>query len=237
MWFIRNASNQILDWIYRHAPSHKNSGADEILLHELGEPTSPVAFNAQNLTGTGTITASSSVWWRETHIGGGSFAPGASGATAVDPSANGPGGWGLDLEAEHVSYVAHIESDWDAASNLKIEVYFQYDDDNTGGGSGANDQITLDLNLYYMKVGDTAIKTQSFTDACVIGQSPQYKMFESEFDITYNPGGGNNIAVEDVMGMHLNLDVTNSSVGGGTAKIIANVMEFKYKTAKPNYEV
>lgn len=30
-----------------HASSHKNSGGDEILLHEFGEPTSAVEFNGQ----------------------------------------------------------------------------------------------------------------------------------------------------------------------------------------------
>lgn len=33
-----------------HSTSHKNSGSDEILLHELGEPTSAVAINGQQLT-------------------------------------------------------------------------------------------------------------------------------------------------------------------------------------------
>lgn len=30
-----------------HATTHKNGGSDEILLHELGEPTSSVEFNGQ----------------------------------------------------------------------------------------------------------------------------------------------------------------------------------------------
>lgn len=34
-----------------HAATHKNSGADEILLHELGEPTAAVNINKQQLTG------------------------------------------------------------------------------------------------------------------------------------------------------------------------------------------
>ena len=33
-----------------HAASHKNSGSDELLLHELGEPTGAVAINGQQLT-------------------------------------------------------------------------------------------------------------------------------------------------------------------------------------------
>jgi len=32
-----------------HAASHKNSGGDEVLLHELGEPTGAVDFNGQQL--------------------------------------------------------------------------------------------------------------------------------------------------------------------------------------------
>ncbi len=193
---------------------------------------------AGDLVIPGKLTSNKSVWWRETHIGGGSLAPGASGATSVEPNANGPGGWGLDAEAEHVSYSGHIESDWDAASDLKIELYFQYDDANEAGDGGdPADQVTIDLNLYYMGETDTTIKTQSFTEVVTIGQSPQYKMFEAEFAITYNPGGGNDIDAEDVIGMHVNLDVTNSSVSGGAAKIIVNIMEFKYKTTKPNYEV
>ena len=34
-----------------HATSHKNGGADEVLLNELGEPTGAVAFNKQQATG------------------------------------------------------------------------------------------------------------------------------------------------------------------------------------------
>lgn len=33
-----------------HATTHKNSGSDEILLHEFGEPTSAVAFSGQQAT-------------------------------------------------------------------------------------------------------------------------------------------------------------------------------------------
>lgn len=33
-----------------HATSHKNSGSDEILLHEFGEPTSAVPVNGQQVT-------------------------------------------------------------------------------------------------------------------------------------------------------------------------------------------
>jgi hypothetical protein len=33
-----------------HATTHKNSGSDELLLHELGEPTSAVAFDGQQAT-------------------------------------------------------------------------------------------------------------------------------------------------------------------------------------------
>lgn len=33
-----------------HAASHKNGQSDEILLHELGEPTSAVAINGQQMT-------------------------------------------------------------------------------------------------------------------------------------------------------------------------------------------
>lgn len=33
-----------------HATTHKNSGSDELLLHELGKPTSAVAFDGQQAT-------------------------------------------------------------------------------------------------------------------------------------------------------------------------------------------
>lgn len=39
-----------------HASSHKNSGSDEILLHELGEPTSAVTMNSQKITSLATPT-------------------------------------------------------------------------------------------------------------------------------------------------------------------------------------
>lgn len=211
---------------------------EEVLALLSGQAGAAFDWNGQNLTGTGTIRADSAKWWREWHIGGTSLSPGLSGATAIDPNANGPGGWGLDLVGETVSYQAHVEDDWDGASDLKVEVYFQYDDANEVGDGGlVTDEVVLDLNLFYMKEGDTAIKTQALTDTVVIGQSPQYKMFEAEFTIDFDPGGGNDVATEDVIGMILNLDVPNSTVTGGAVKIIANLMEFKYKTAWVAYEI
>lgn len=211
---------------------------EEVLALLSGQAGAAFDWNGQNLTGTGTIRADSAKWWREHHIPGSSASPGASGATWNDPDANGPGGWGLDNVNEQVIFQGHVESDWDAASNLKAEVYFQYDDANEVGDGGlVTDELVLDLVAYYMKPGDTAIKTQSFSDTVVIGQSPRYKMFEAEFDLTYNPGGGNDFADEDVIGFIVNLDIPSSTVTGGTAKIIANIMEFKYKTAWVAYEI
>ena len=209
----------------------------QILALLSGQAAAAFSWNGQNLTGTGTIRAASGLWYREHHFSGSSVAPGLSGATHVDPSANGPGGWGLDLAGETVAFQGHVEADWDAASDLAAEVYFQYDDANEVGDGGlVTDELVLDLNIFYMKGGDTAIKTQALTDTVVIGQSPQYKMFEAEFVIPYDTGG-QELAAEDVIGMLLNLDVGNSTVTGGAAKIIANLMEFKYKTAWVGYEV
>jgi len=30
VWFVRNAAHKIVDWVYRHSPSHENGGADEV---------------------------------------------------------------------------------------------------------------------------------------------------------------------------------------------------------------
>lgn len=53
MWSIRNASGQILDWVFRHAPSHEGSGADVLSAKNLGvvHPLSSTFVSAAGAAG------------------------------------------------------------------------------------------------------------------------------------------------------------------------------------------
>jgi len=221
------------------------SGTDYILMedhtipssdssYDLGENSTPKRWRTAYIDTFEDVVASSSIWWRDYHLGAASASPGASGAVAREPTTQTVGGWQLDLVTEHLYYDVHVEGDWDGASDPIIEVWFEYNDDNTGGN--AADQITLDCVCRMKAPGETAIKTQSLTDSVTIGASDRYKMFKASFTLDWNAGGAT-VEVGDVIGIHLNMDIPNSSVSSGSEDIIVNYTEFKYKTALPHEKV
>jgi len=187
-------------------------------------------WNAQNLTNTGTITAGSSIWWHEYIISPSETSPGASGATFTPPGANTVGGYQLDVNTEFVYFWSHIEADWDAASDVVVEVFFEVNVNNTGGL--VTDTVDLQLICRFKGDAETAVKTQTLEVANVVGQSAQYKQFETSFAIDYN-SGTDPVQVGDIFGMSLNLETDTSEVDN----IIINYIEFKYKTTKPAPEV
>ena len=143
------------------------------------------------------------------HLPVAAFNPGASGATFVPPSANLVGGYRLDAAGEVLYFDSDIHADWDAASDIDVEVYFAVNVDNTGGGGG--DTVDLKLISYYNAVGDVACKTQTVEVATVVGASAQYKVFKAEFAINYDEVD-NVVEVGDILGFILNLETDTSEV-------------------------
>ncbi len=194
-----------------------------------GQASEAFDWNGQNLTGTGTIRAGSSVWDHEHDLFATSLDPGASGATRIVPDSNTLGGWQLNAAGETLYFEAHVEAEWDAVSDLRTNIWFEVNVDNSGGSAG--DTVDLKLVIRYKGEGDTVIKTQTVEVATVVGASARYKQFKAAFTIDFD-AIDNVIDVLDVLSFALNLETDTSEVDD----IVIQLVELRYKTTKPSIE-
>ncbi len=201
----------------------------EVLSDLSGAAASAFSWNGQNLTSTGTVTASTSVWHHEHDLFATSLNPGASGATRTAPDSNTIGGWQLNAAGETLYFEAHMEVEWDAVSDLIINVWWEVNVDNTGGAGG--DTVDLQLVVRYKGEGETTIKTQTVEVATTVGASARYKQFKTTFTIDYD-AANNVIDSLDVLSFALNLETDTGEVDD----IILNLVELRYATTKPSLE-
>ncbi len=194
-----------------------------------GQAGAAFSWNSQNLTNTGTITATTSVWHHEHDLFATSLNPGASGATRVAPDSNTIGGWQLNAAGETLYFEAHMEVEWNATSDLIINAWWEVNVDNTGGAGG--DTVDLRLVVRYKGAGETAIKTQTVEVATTVGASARYKQFKTVFTIDYD-AASNVIDSLDLLSFAINLETDTSEVDD----IILNLMELRYATTKPSLE-
>ncbi len=178
----------------------------------------------------GVLRCVNGVWWREFHFTPVSLAPGASGATLVEPSANTPGGYNLDDDGEHLTFQVHIHDDWDGASDPVFEVSIENDMAAQAIGTTA----IMKIDTYSKGTGETAIKTQNLSDTVAVDDDARYTMYEAELALDYDAGGGVDVDANDIIGCHLWFDVTNSV--NLTDVIISHVC-FKYRTKQVLPEV
>lgn len=177
-------------------------------------------------TAGGDFEGVTSKWWYCQYISMLEVSPGGSGATWTEPDANTIGGYQLDLSSEHLDFGARTCPNWDAASDLRMGIVFEVNVDNTGGL--VTDTVDLQLLCYYKGVGDTSSKTQTLEEVTVVGQSPQYQVFQALFLIDYNPGGGNDVDIYDVLAFEVNLETDTSEVDD----VIINFGAFAFQTAE-----
>lgn len=178
--------------------------------------------NEVNLVGK-VVRGTTNLYRRYYHLNPGSFDPGASGAVWVDASANGPGGWELDADTDHLHGNVDVHADWNGASDLIVEVYFQI-----VGASVLNDTVDIRIQFFYMGVGEVAAKSQTVEVATNVGDGgakAALTMFEAEFIIDWDDAG-NVVEVGDQIGFLLNLETDTSEVDD----IIVNNMTFFYET-------
>jgi hypothetical protein len=188
-----------------------DASADEV---QLGDPTGGNyvkvgSTGATTLYGTSTIRTATAVRYRYYHIPLYSSDPGVSGPKFTAPTANTLGGWQLNAAGELLYLESDVHADWDAASDLKLEIKFECNVNNTGGGAG--DTVDLKLVCYYKGNAETACKTQTVENAVTVGQSAQYKRFTTTFTIDYD-AASNVVEVGDSISMILNLETDTSEV-------------------------
>jgi hypothetical protein len=181
-------------------------------------------LGAGTLYSAGTYRTLTSLYRRYYHMPLGSANPGASGATWVNAGANTTGGWRLTNAAHLIRGQTDVHADWDGATDLKCEVSFMVNVDNTGGAD--TDTVDIKATVYYKGVGDTATKSQTVENAVVVGKSAQYKQFKTTFTIDWD-AASNVVEVGDKIAIVLNLETDTSEVDD----IVVTDMSFYYYTA------
>lgn len=212
--------------IYAKADANWSSSERGTELYLSTRDGADVLTDQFKITAGGDFEGVTSKWWYCSYIDMLEVAAGGSGATWTAPDANSIGGYRLNIDTEYLYFGARVCPNWDAASDLRMGIVFEVNVDNTGGL--VTDTVDLQLLCYYKGQGDTSSKTQTLEEVTVVGQSPQYKTFQTLFTIDYNPGGGNDVEVYDVFSFRLNLETDTSEVDD----IIANFAAFAFRTAE-----
>lgn len=178
---------------------------------------------AITLYGNATLRTATAVRRRYYHLPLFASNPGASGPTFVACDTNTLGGWQLNAVGELLYFDTDVHSDWDAASDLTVEVKFEVNVDNTGGGAG--DTVDLRLQTFYKGNAETSCKTQVLEVATTVGASARYKRFTCNFTIDYD-AVGNVVEAGDVISMILNLETDSSEVDD----VVISDCSFYYNT-------
>ena len=151
------------------------------------------------------IRHTSSNYRRYYHLSSASFAPGLSGATWTPAGANNLAGWQLDSATELLESGVDIHADWDAASDLVVEVYFALL--STGN---PDDTVDIKMVVTYMGLGETAPKTQT-VEVATTTDGTQYKVYKALFTINYDETS-NVVQVGDIITMTFNLETDTSEI-------------------------
>jgi hypothetical protein len=216
---INSATGDCLRLTYNDANGSATAYVD--LLTTSGGDLTITPSGGDIVMGTGTIRASASSYRRYYHVPLTSANPGASGATWVSPDANTTGGWNMTSATHLLNGETDVHSDWDGASNPKLECRFAVNVDNTGGS--ASDTVDLKVIFYYKGLGDTATKTQTVEVPVTVGTCARYTQFKATFDLDYDLVG-NVLDAGDIVAFTLNLETDTSEVDN----IILSDMSFSY---------
>jgi len=176
------------------------------------------------------IRGTTSLWWHSMHAEISSINPGGSGATWVPDDANTAGGWQLNADTEILEVRSDAHSDWDGASDIEVKIVYEVNVNNTEGGEG--DTVDFKVVAHYKGVGDVACKTQTQEEACIVGQSAQYKQFTCTITLNWDETD-NVIEVGDKITFQINLETDTSEV----EDVIVNHVHTRYKTAQIGPEV
>jgi hypothetical protein len=173
------------------------------------------------------IRGATSLYTRYYHMPLSSLAPGASGATWTEPDANTSGGWQLNAATELLHLDSDVHGDWDGATDMTVEVYFEK---NTVGGT-AGDTADLKLTAYYKAPGDTATKSQVVEVPTVVGDDAQYKQYKVVFTLDWD-AASSVIEAGDILDLVLNLETDTSECDD----VIVNHVTFHYHTTHVGIE-
>lgn len=159
-------------------------------------------------------------YWHEYNLGAIDLSPGASGATLIAPNASSLGGYQLNAINEYLFFDSHVEDDWDSASDGVFQIYFEVNDDNSGGL--VTDTVKFQLEVWHKLLGERVCTVYSLSGNTVVGQAQQHDLFMQNIAI-------GDLRAADVLAFRINLNTIQSQV----TDVIVNYVEFKYQTHSP----
>jgi hypothetical protein len=162
-------------------------------------------------------------YWHEYAISATDLSPGASGATFIAPNASSLGGYQLNAINELLFFGSHVDHDWDGVSDGLFEIFFEVNDDNSGGLP--TDTVKFQLEVWHKTEGEQVTTVYSLDGTTVVGTAVQHDLFEQEITI-------GNLRERDVLAFRLNLN----TITGDVTDVIVNYIEFKYPTFIPQME-
>lgn len=169
-------------------------------------------------------------YWRCYNLGAFELSDGESNALLILPDRRTIGGYQLNDSTKHLYFTTGIYNDWDGCSNPKIFVFWECNINNTRGR--IRDKVNLKIICHIKGVSESVIRFQSLKKSMIVGQSPRYKQFVSEFILDYD-NVLNPININDSLSFNLFLKTDTSDV----KNIIVNRISFKYKARKPDIEI
>jgi hypothetical protein len=177
----------------------------------------------------GTIRSSTSKYAHYYHLPLAGLAPGASGATYTEGTADHQEGWLLDDPGEYLTAVSDIHESWDTSQNPKIEATFTCMIDNAAGA--VDDILKITAVVKCRSSYNQALRTQTVTTDVTVGQMAQYAIgkFEIEMDrdATDNP-----ILPHDVVNVAISLHA-----GSDITAILVNDASFYWPTTHVGIEL
>ena len=175
------------------------------------------------------LRTTTSLYRRYYHLPVASFDPGASGAAWQDADGNQLAGYQLNADSDTLEFNTGVHAgDWDAASNLTVEVKFSI---NAAGGA-PGDTVDWQLLVYIKGVGDAVTKLQTLIESTTIDAAAQFTKFVETFDIIWDDGGGaNQVDPGDDVSFILTCEAT-----GDVTDVRATGATFHYSTTHSGIE-
>lgn len=162
-------------------------------------------------------------YWHKYNLDAINLSPGASGATFIAPNASSLGGYQLNGLTELLYFSTHVEDDWDGTSSGVVEIWFEVNDDNSGGAD--EDDVVIQLECWHKLDGELTCTNHSLRGTTVVGKATQHKLFK----MTITLDAIRNI---ETISFRINLD----TITGDVTDIIVNYVEMKYQTHYPAME-
>ena len=161
-------------------------------------------------------------YWHVRLLDATNLATGASGATLVPPGASTLGGHRLDALTEYLYFDVAVLYDYDGVSDAQVRMFFEVDEDNSGGL--LTDAVVIHLVFWCKQLGERTTTFQEYNIPVVVGLAEPHDLFEAVLNCPPTSFS--------VIAFRVNLDTVNSDVDS----IILNYVQLRYPSFTPGLE-